>query len=269
MRRRLVESGRERAGGTAPWSAWRALALAAAMAAVPCIGVAAGWLLDRALGTSPLFVTLGLALGMPAGLAVAYRASKVGPRPGPRPPERAPLHLLQGSWALGGPDPAAAGSPPDRGRAGGQLRILVIEPDAELRADLGRRLHRAGFEVSAVGSGALALRVVEHDGPPDVALVDLALARMPPHLLVTALRSRARAHVPVAFLSRRPVTAGRYDGEPVLEEPFGTNRLLAVVDEALMDRRPTPPAPPAPRRWSPDGGRAPRGSGGPTTHPIC
>lgn len=51
---------------------------------------------------------------------------------------------------------------------------------------------------------------------------------------VTALRVHVHAHVPVGYLSREPVTVGRYGGEPVLGRPFATDRLLALIDEMFL-----------------------------------
>jgi CheY-like chemotaxis protein len=112
--------------------------------------------------------------------------------------------------------------------------VLVVEPDEEVLARVSRRLHEAGLQVAAVPSGTLALRVLDHDGAPDLVLADLSLPDMPVRSLVTALRARARAHLPVGYLNREPVTVGRYGGEPVLGRPFGTERLLALVDEAFL-----------------------------------
>jgi hypothetical protein len=52
--------------------------------------------------------------------------------------------------------------------------------------------------------------------------------------LVTALRVHVHAHLPVGYLSREPVTVGRYGGEPVLGRPFATDRLLALIDEVFL-----------------------------------
>jgi DNA-binding response OmpR family regulator len=154
--------------------------------------------------------------------------------------EREPLHFFPASWVLGGWSPAVARAEREpagrRPPQGGRLRLLVVEPDARLRADISRRLYLARFDVSAADTGALALRIAEHDGPADIVFVDLALPDIAPRSLVTALRARAGAHVLAAFLSREQVRNGRYEGAPVLGKPFDTNRLLALVDEVLLDR---------------------------------
>ena len=54
------------------WSAL--LGMGAATAAVLLVGVAAGWLADRVLATSPIFLLVGLALGIIA--ACVYTVSQ-------------------------------------------------------------------------------------------------------------------------------------------------------------------------------------------------
>jgi PleD family two-component response regulator len=111
-------------------------------------------------------------------------------------------------------------APDVRGPAGDAFHVLVVEPDGEVLAGVSRRLHEAGLQVAGVPSGKLALRVLEHEGAPDLILADLALPDMSVRSLVTALRAHARAHLPVGYLSREPVKVGRYGGEPVLGRPL-------------------------------------------------
>jgi CheY-like chemotaxis protein len=115
-----------------------------------------------------------------------------------------------------------------------RFHVLVVEPDEEMRATVGRRLHEAGLQVAGVPSGKLALNALKHDMAPDLVLADLALPDMPVRSLVVALRSHPRAHLPVGYRSREPVTVGRYGGEPVLGQPFATDRLLALIDEVFL-----------------------------------
>jgi CheY-like chemotaxis protein len=72
--------------------------------------------------------------------------------------------------------------------------MLVVEPDEEVLATVGRRLHEAGLQVAGVPSGKLALNALKHDTAPDLVLADLALPDMSVRSLVTALRSHARVH---------------------------------------------------------------------------
>ena len=130
--------------------------------------------------------------------------------------------------------PSARTVTPARGPADHGLNVLVVEPDEELLARVSRRLHEAGLQVAAVPSGKLALRVLDRDGAPDLVLADLVLPDMSARSLVTALRVHARAYLPVGYLSREPVTVGRYGGEPVLGRPFATDRLIALLDETFL-----------------------------------
>jgi F0F1-type ATP synthase assembly protein I len=54
-------------------SAWELLTLGTSLAACVVAGVVLGWLVDRAIGTLPVFLLVGLALGIAAGIMITYR----------------------------------------------------------------------------------------------------------------------------------------------------------------------------------------------------
>jgi CheY-like chemotaxis protein len=201
----------------------RAWGLAVVLASLPWLGVVGGWALDRLLDSFPLLLVIGGLTGVCVALACAYVATRsaLGPR---RADAGAPRPSRASARAV-----TAARGPTEHGS-----NVLVVEPDEELLARVSRRLHEAGLRVAAVPSGKLALRVLDRDGAPDLVLADLVLPDMSARSLVTALRARAHAHLPVGYLSREPVTVGRDGGEPVLGRPFATDRLIALVDETFL-----------------------------------
>jgi hypothetical protein len=199
---------RQRTGGMkALGQAW---GLAVALSSLPWLGVAGGWLLDRVFDTFPLLLLVGGLTGVCLSLVCAYLATRAA----------------FGRGRLDAGDrPASCSYPPRtpdaRGLAGHGFHVLVVEPDAEVLAKVSRRLHEAGLQVAGAPSGKLALRVLEHEGAPDLVLADLP--DMAVRSLVMALRVHTRAHLPVGYLTREPVTVGRYGGEPVLGRPFANS----------------------------------------------
>ena len=204
----------------------RAWGLAIVVSAPPWLGVAGGWALDLAFGSFPLLLVVGGMAGVCLGLACAYLATRSvlgrGMESGDRPVE-SPSQRVSAS----------------RAAARHAFHVLVVEPDGDILARVSQRLHEAGLQVAGVPSGKLALRVLDHDGTPDVVLADLALPDMSARSLVTALRAHAHAHLPVGYLSREPLTVGRYGGEPILNRPFGTDRLMGLIDETFLGWRPS------------------------------
>jgi len=53
-------------------SAWDLLTLSGTIAGCVVAGIVAGWLVDRAAGTLPVFILVGLGVGMVAGGLAAY-----------------------------------------------------------------------------------------------------------------------------------------------------------------------------------------------------
>jgi F0F1-type ATP synthase assembly protein I len=53
-------------------SAWDLLTLGASIACCVVAGLAVGWFADRAAGTTPVFIMVGLGLGIVAACLIAY-----------------------------------------------------------------------------------------------------------------------------------------------------------------------------------------------------
>lgn len=136
-------------------------------------------------------------------------------------------------------------SMPADGAAGGgdgAMRLLVVEDQALVALEMEAYLAAAGRRVVGVAAdraGAAALGRAER---PDLALVDLRLARGDSGLDVAA--DLAALGVPVLFVTGNcPEDRGRGLALGCLHKPFGEAALLAAVAAAeaiLKGRQPAP-----------------------------
>jgi DNA-binding response OmpR family regulator len=55
------------------------------------------------------------------------------------------------------------------------MKILIAEDDRLLRMMLEKSLQKAGYDVTSVNNGTLALAALEADDPPRLALLDWAM----------------------------------------------------------------------------------------------
>ncbi len=87
------------------------------------------------------------------------------------------------------------GPPPGRGE-----RILIVEDDREMRAELSTALRRAGFDVIEAPSAEQAIRIVRGLGaPPSLVITDLIMTSMTGFGLMAELRS-IRPLLPALYL---------------------------------------------------------------------
>lgn len=113
-------------------------------------------------------------------------------------------------------------------------RILVVEDDDALAAELVRQLERAGHAPTRIGDGELAARA-ELDRF-DLAILDLML---PGRYGLDVLKGwRARSEIPVLLLTARDHTADKVRGlglgaDDYITKPFWPEELLARVGARL------------------------------------
>ena len=118
------------------------------------------------------------------------------------------------------------------------MRILVIEDEAALRAQLADRLAREGFRVDQTGDGDEGLYLAT-EYPFDAAVVDLGLPGIPGLEIVRRLRS-AGSRLPVLVLTARGRWQDKVEGleagaDDYLAKPFEMEELLARL-RALLRR---------------------------------
>ena len=117
-------------------------------------------------------------------------------------------------------------------------RILVIDEDALLRANLHRLLALEGHVVVEAQGGLDGVeRAYEH--PPDLVLCDLVMPDLDGMAVFDGLRANPRtAEVPFVLVtgSVTPPTATDappFDADGFVTKPFEIDRLLAVLADVL------------------------------------
>ena len=114
-----------------------------------------------------------------------------------------------------------------------KLDVLIVEDEPTARRALGTLLSACGYHTDAVSSAEDALKHVEEDGKPGVALVDLDLPGMSGLELIERLKVLSPTTFPVLItaaarevvdsLRRRPALA-------YLQKPVDFQRLLTLLD---------------------------------------
>jgi len=148
---------------------------------------------------------------------------------------------LEGGCPIPEPAPATQEQP----ARDSEPYVLVVDDDRDLLKLVELQLSRSGHRVSAASSGAEALVLVESQGAPDVAILDVAMPGMTGLQLLGELRARKpTSQLPAIFLSARvspeDVQDGRDLGAIYLTKPYSFKRLLAAIDQCLEGGCPQP-----------------------------
>ncbi len=128
--------------------------------------------------------------------------------------------------------------PPPSPVAGTRLRLLLVEDDSEIAAEIAADLGQRGYDITHVDAGDQAVPVAEH-GQFDLLIVDRMLPGLDGLSVIERLREE-NIRVPVLVLSAltavdervRGLKAG---GDDYLTKPFDLSELAARV-EALLRR---------------------------------
>src|SRR6202161_2905399 len=119
----------------------------------------------------------------------------------------------------------------------GTTKVLVVEDDPGVAAQLVRALTRGGYAADHVSTGGAAL----NRGHPDVVLLDLGLPDTDGVQVCRQLRQRSQAAIIVvtAFGEESDrVSALDAGADDYLVKPFGVNELLARIRAVLRRMRP-------------------------------
>ncbi len=117
-------------------------------------------------------------------------------------------------------------------------RILLVEDDPDIRDLVSHALRKAGFRISATGSGAEALGILSDDRH-DLAVLDVMLPDIPGTEICRRIRESERLRaMPVIFLTARVEEHDRIYGFSVgaddyILKPFSPRELVARVQAIL------------------------------------
>lgn len=111
------------------------------------------------------------------------------------------------------------------------LRLLVIEDNPVLRANLDATFAEAGIAANFAADGLSGLQAALAD-PPDVLVLDLGLPGLDGLRVCERLRAQADRHIPVLMLTARDalddkLTGFRSGADDYLVKPFASAELLA------------------------------------------
>ncbi|MGE0483521.1 MAG: response regulator transcription factor [Gammaproteobacteria bacterium] len=120
------------------------------------------------------------------------------------------------------------------------MRILVVEDNAALAANIGEFLEAAGAMVDFAYTGTSGLELAGA-GDYDAIVLDIALPRLDGLELCRRLRGQHDDDTPVLMLTARDTTADKLDGfaagtDDYLTKPFDLDELYARL-QALLRRR--------------------------------
>lgn len=117
-------------------------------------------------------------------------------------------------------------------------RILVIEDEPELRANVARLLKAEGYEVQTADNGVVGVELAVAQ-PPDLIICDIAMPEMDGFGVLFSLRENVTtAGVPFIFLTASTRTYDRKFGVELgandyITKPFKLQDLLEAVRKRI------------------------------------
>jgi len=118
-------------------------------------------------------------------------------------------------------------------------KILVIEDEAELRANIGRFLRAEGYEVLTAENGAVGVEMAI-SRLPDLIVCDIAMPEMDGFGVLFSLRENVTTtDIPFIFLTASTRTYDRNWGVELgandyITKPFKLDELLAAIKRRIV-----------------------------------
>lgn len=128
------------------------------------------------------------------------------------------------------------------------LNILIVEDEALLAMDMEAMIEDAGHLVVAEGASLHDVEALADDVRPDLAFVDMQLARGSSGLDVCRLIRSRWSDAFIVFVTANPkkIPDDYCGGHGVIPKPFSRNGLMAAmkyIEEGVCDPPPTSPQP--------------------------
>ena len=121
-------------------------------------------------------------------------------------------------------------------------QVLLVDDDRDILEGVRLRLHAAGYETMTACDGQQAIDSAI-DQKPDAIVLDVRMPRMDGMTVLARLKEhQSTRHIPIVMLS-----ASLVDQQAALEagatffviKPYAAENLLAALDSALHDNRPS------------------------------
>ncbi len=114
-----------------------------------------------------------------------------------------------------------------------ELRVLVVDDEADIRATVSAMLEIEGYDVDEAANGADALQAVEQR-PPDLILLDMRMPVLDGWGFASELRRRGHRTPIVVMTAARDAArwAREIAAAAFVAKPFGMDDLIAAVEEA-------------------------------------
>jgi two-component system OmpR family response regulator len=120
-------------------------------------------------------------------------------------------------------------------------KVLVVDDDVDTLKLATMILNRAGYKVTPVERGGMALEEVARDRP-DIVLLDIMLPDMDGFSVAQKLRTTVKDPPPILFFSARSTpedqVIGRTLGDGYLLKPVRLSTLLESVQKVLEANKP-------------------------------
>lgn len=116
-------------------------------------------------------------------------------------------------------------------------KLLVVDDNDLILQLVSRLLRREGFDVATASDGYAALDWCEMNGQPDFLLTDVCMPGLDGPTLYRKLSHRF-PDLPVLFMSATPEVAQEDETAPLLEKPFRSEQLTAMISASLHGESP-------------------------------
>ena len=114
-----------------------------------------------------------------------------------------------------------------------ELRVLVVDDEADIRATVSAMLEIEGYDVDEASNGADALSSIEAH-PPDLILLDMRMPILDGWGFASELRRRGHRTPIVVMTAARDAArwAAEIAAAAFVAKPFGLDDLITAVEKA-------------------------------------